>query len=152
MGKNPPPVLHINEQHEDYVNSRWCYDTPGVVHEESILSLLTTEELLLTLPKRMIMPRTFLVKPGMSLFLAGVGRVDYLNGLDFIRITVYASSGLPVTIVKTDEADCVYNELLGTEFLGVPIGDKERLTNWPGLKSSDIFTFKGDGTKMSVCG
>lgn len=146
------PVLHINEKDEDYVNSRWCFDTPGVVHEESILNLLTTEELLLTLPKKMILPRTFLLKPGMSLFLAGVGRLDYLNGIAFIRATVYASRELPTMIVKTTDADTVYSEMLGTDFLGVPVGDEERLTSWPGLQSSDTFTFRGIGAKVSACG
>lgn len=100
----------------------------------------------------MIMPRTFLMKPGMSLFLAGVGRVDYLNGGVYIRATVYASIELPIMIVKTEEADTVYNELLGTEFIGVPVGDEERLRNWPGLAASDVFTFRGIGTKVSACG
>lgn len=152
MGKGVPPVLNINEKDEAYVNSRWCFDTPGVVHDESILNLLTTEELLLTLPKKMILPRTFLIKPGMSLFLAGVGRLDYLNGIDFVRATVYASSELPIMIVKTNEADRVYSELLGTDFLCVPVGDEERLASWPGLASSDIFTFTGEGSKISACG
>ncbi len=152
MGKGTPPVLAINEKSDEYVTSRWCFDTPGVVHEESVLSLLTTEELLLTLPKKMILPRTFLMKPGMSLFLAGLGRVDYLLGIDFIRATVYASSELPIMIVNTDEADAVYNELLGSEFLGVPVGDDERLKCWPGLTSSDFFNFRGEGMKVSACG
>lgn len=152
MGKGVPPILTINEESPDYINSRWCYDTPGVVHDESILNLLTTEELLLTLPKKMITPRTFLIKPLMSLFLAGVGRMDFLKGLDSIRITVYASAELPIMIVKTDEADCVYNELLGTELMRVPTGDEERLNSWPGLTCSDIFTVKGEGTKVSACG
>lgn len=134
------------------MHSKWCFDTPGVVHDESILNLLTTEELILTLPKKMILPRTFLMKPGMSLFLAGVGRVDYLNGIDFIRITVYASSELPITIVNTADADKVYSDMLGTEMMGVPVGDEERLKNWPGLSPSDIFTFRGEGAKVSTCG
>lgn len=152
MGKGPKPILTLNEKSKEYAKSRWCFDTPGVVHEESILTLLTTEELLLTLPKKMILPRTFLMKPGMSLFLAGLGRVDYLNGIDFIRATVYASSELPITIVKTDEADKIYSEMLGTEFFAVPVCDEERLKNWPGLSPSDIFTFRGEGSRISTCG
>ncbi|KAG4075871.1 hypothetical protein HA402_003697 [Bradysia odoriphaga] len=151
MGKGAPKVLHLNEASDDYAKSKWCFDTPGVVHNESILNLLTTEELLLTLPKKMILPRTFVMKPGMSLFLAGVGRVDYLSGVDYIRITVYASPKLPVLIVKTDEAETVYSEMLGTELLAVPVGDAERLNKWPGLAASDVFTFRGEGTKVSAC-
>lgn len=154
MGTGVPPVFHVNENSDEYALSKWCFDTPGVVHDESILHLLTTEELLLTLPKKMILPRTFVMKPGMSLFLAGLGRVDFLNGPDFIRITVYASSQLPILIVRTDKAQTVYNEMLGTEYLAVPVGDDaERLNQWPGLSSStDVFTFTGEGMNVSACG
>lgn len=152
MGKGVPKPLHINEDDDEYKTSRWCFDTPGVVHDESILNMLTTEELLLTLPKKMILPRTVLLKPGMSLFLAGVGRVDYLNGIEYIRATVYASSKLPIMIVRTEKADSIYKELLGTELMGVPVGDEERLARWPGLAPSDVYTFKGEGSKRSACG
>lgn len=152
MGTGAPTVLTLNEKADEYAKSRWCFDTPGVVHDESILSLLTTEELLLTMPKRMILPRTFVLKPGMSLFLAGVGRLDYLYGVEFIRATVYASNELPVMIVASDEAESVYGDLLGTEFLAVPVGDEERLKQWPGLTASDVFTFRGEGSYVSTCG
>ena len=45
-----------------------------------ILTLLTLEELMLTLPKKLIRPRTVLIKPGMTYFLAGLGRIDYVDG------------------------------------------------------------------------
>lgn len=43
------------------------------------LSLLTHEELQDTLPKTVIVPETYRVKPGRSIFIAGLGRVDVLN-------------------------------------------------------------------------
>lgn len=45
-----------------------------------ILHLLTTDELMLTLPKQIIQPRTFSIKTGYTIFIAGLGRLDYIDG------------------------------------------------------------------------
>lgn len=44
-----------------------------------VLNLLTEKEVKLVLPTNAIVPRTFILKPGMVLFLAALGRVDYLE-------------------------------------------------------------------------
>lgn len=156
MGKGDNSVLSINEQSKDYVHSKWCFDTPGVEQPDQVFNLLTTEELLLVIPKQMITPRVFLMKPGMSLFLAGLGRVDYLqhidNDVESIRMTVFASSSLPILIVKTDDADRIYKELLGTDYLAVPTGDLERLKRWPFLRNLDVINITGKGPEVSACG
>lgn len=92
---------NFNPNHKDFAASKWCYDTPGTINPSQvrynvlnyisirtdsvfvclqILTLLTLEELMLTLPKKLIKPRTVLLKPGMTYFLAGLGRIDYLEG------------------------------------------------------------------------
>lgn len=156
MGKGDNSVLSINEQAKEYVQSKWCFDTPGVEQPDQIFNLLTTEELLRVVPKQMITPRIFLMKPGMSLFLAGLGRVDYLhhinNVVEAMRITVFASSALPILIVKTDDADRIYKELLGSEYLAVPKGDLDRFKRWPNLRHSDLITIRGKGHEESACG
>lgn len=156
MGRGDDSVLSINEQSKDYINSKWCFDTPGVEQPDQVFNLLTTEELLLVVPKQMITPRVFLMKPGMSIFLAGLGRVDYLhhidNDVESIRMTVFASSALPILIVKTEDADCIYKELLGSDYLAVPIGNMERLKRWPFLRHSDVIKIKGKGPEVSACG
>lgn len=146
-----PPVLTLNEQDDDYLQSKWCFDTPGVMHPEQCLELLTTEELLMVIPKEMIKPRTFLMKPEMSIFLAGLGRFDYLEGNDSIRITVYSAKNLPILICDTKKADEIYKEFIGTEFLGVPCGDEERMKNWPDLSPSEIIEIEGKGKSMTAC-
>lgn len=152
MGKAGAPVLTINEKAKEYVRSKWCYDTPGVVQPEQTLNLLTTEELLLVIPKQMIKPRTFKLEPGMSLFLAGMGRLDYLRGPgDSIRVTVFASGRLPVVIVRTDSAEKIYGELLGSELLAVPVGDAERLARWPELVGKAMRVL-GIGERVAACG
>ncbi|XP_063696997.1 nitric oxide-associated protein 1 [Culicoides brevitarsis] len=133
--KNVIPV--VNENHEDYMHSKWCFDTPGVVHNEQILNLLTTEELLKVLPKEMINPRTYLFKLGMSLFLAGLARIDFLEGPDFVRAQIYSSRELPTLITKTQDADEMYETLYGSKILGVPFGSDERLAEFPKLRPAE---------------
>jgi len=77
--------LSFNEFQEDYKRSRWCYDTPGTIQPDQILDLLTTQELLTVLPNEIISPRTFILHAGQTLFLGGIGRLDYLKGDNFIR-------------------------------------------------------------------
>lgn len=75
----------IDENDDFYKHGRWCYDTPGVVHPDQVINLLTTDELLLTLPRQIISPRSFIFKPGQTLLLAGLGRLDLVTGPAFIR-------------------------------------------------------------------
>ncbi|XP_043797874.1 nitric oxide-associated protein 1 isoform X3 [Apis laboriosa] len=77
--------IFLNESESEYEHSRWCYDTPGTIQKDQILDLLTTDELLLTLPQEIITPRTFVLKPKQTIFVAGMGRLDYLEGEYFIR-------------------------------------------------------------------
>ncbi|XP_043529855.1 nitric oxide-associated protein 1 isoform X2 [Frieseomelitta varia] len=77
----------LDETRPEYKQSRWCYDTPGTIQTDQILNLLTTDELLLTLPQEIISPRTFMFKPKQTVFVAGMGRLDYLEGEHFIRYT-----------------------------------------------------------------
>jgi hypothetical protein len=44
-----------------------------------ILSLLTEKEVDIVLPRHSIVPRTFVLKPGMVLFLGAIGRLDFLQ-------------------------------------------------------------------------
>lgn len=153
MNAKPPlSFLTLDENAKEYRTSKWCFDTPGVVQPDQILNLLTTEELLLTIPKQMITPQTFLIKPGYTLFLSGLGRIDYVNGCDSIRLTVYTSSKLPILICKTDMASNIYKECLGSELLGVPIGNEERLKNWPSMENVDFVGVEGNGDNFSCCG
>lgn len=128
----------LDENAEEFENSKWCYDTPGSIHPDQILHLLTTDELMMTLPSRIIIPRTFAIRENQTLFLAGMGRIDFLSIPSFIRCTVFASHKLPLTICKTNDADVIYGDLLYTKAFGVPTNDPERLKLWPELVSRDM--------------
>ncbi|XP_059486080.1 nitric oxide-associated protein 1 [Neocloeon triangulifer] len=145
------PEAGIDPNEDAYACSRWCYDTPGVVFPEQVINILTTEELEKVIPKSIISPRSFSLMAGQTLFLAGLGRVDYLEGnSDQIILTIFSSPHLPVTICNTRSADQIYKTYLGSEVLQVPFGTEERLSIWPGLKQGLRSTFTGIGRMESV--
>lgn len=74
----------INPSLPHFIDSRWCYDTPGVLNKDQILTLLTTNELNQTLPKNMMIPMNIHAKRGMTVFLGGLARIDYTSGPDLI--------------------------------------------------------------------
>ncbi|XP_011698761.1 PREDICTED: nitric oxide-associated protein 1 [Wasmannia auropunctata] len=130
--------LGFDENKEEYKYSRWCYDTPGTIQPDQVLDLLTTQELLLVLPKKIIFPRTFVLHVNQTIFLGGLGRLDYVEGNSFIRCTIFSSSELPVTLTHTEDADSVYNELLKTKVFVVPENNSDRLKHWPALGSKEM--------------
>lgn len=133
-------------------DTHYCYDTPGAVYEDQILDLLTLEELLKVMPKEIITPRTFLLRPNQSLFLAGLGRIDLLSepSSKHIFVTVFASKQLPVHVVDTPDADDFYRDNLGGSLLGVPLGPPNRIADFPALRGKDL-EFEGTGWDAS-CG
>lgn len=79
----------MDETSPEYINSHWCYDTPGTIQPDQIIDLLTIEEIIKTLPNKIISPRTFVLQPEETIFIGGLGRLDYLEGNKFIRYFVY---------------------------------------------------------------
>ena len=51
-----------------------------------ILNVLTNEELALMLSDRLIIPRTFRLRRSQSLFVAGLGRIDYVSVSQLSRL------------------------------------------------------------------
>ncbi|KAL4713567.1 hypothetical protein ACJJTC_006155 [Scirpophaga incertulas] len=142
----------LNEKDKLFVKSKWLYDTPGVILPDQVLGLLSTEELLLTIPKKMLRPQTYYLDAGYSLFVGGLARVDVVESAHACRLTVFCAEGLPITVTRTEHADEVYAELAGTELLGVPRGGAARLAAWPGLqRARELFWFEGAGPK-ACCG
>lgn len=100
----------------------------------------------------MMKARAFLMKPNLSLFIAGLGRLDYMEGLERIRVIVFSSLQLPVTLIETQHADEFYSEFLGSEVLAVPMHESdERIKSWPNLEAGDEFTVRGIEKHITVC-
>lgn len=101
----------------------------------------------------MIRARAFSFKPEMSLFIAGLGRLDYIEGPDDLRVIVFASLQLPVSLCHTTDADEFYESFLGSELLGVPIySGEERMTKWPNLETlHDEIVIEGEHMNVTAC-
>nr|XP_031827115.1 nitric oxide-associated protein 1 [Nomia melanderi] len=130
--------LSFDETKPEYAQSRWCYDTPGTIQSDQILDLLTIEELALTLSEHIITPRTFMLRQGDTVFVAGMGRLDLIFADIYVRCTLFTSRNLPITICYTKDADEVYEELLTTKAFAVPINDPKRLEVWPKLEGKEL--------------
>ncbi|NXH70329.1 NOA1 protein, partial [Hydrobates tethys] len=161
IDEDPRHSPRKHEEREEFTynevkDARWCFDTPGIVKENcvvqfilQVLNLLTEKEVKLVLPTQAIVPRTFILKPGMVLFLAALGRVDYLQGEKSAWFSVVASNLLPVRIATLSNADAIYEKNAGQELLKVPMGGEERMKEFPPLVPQDI-TLKGIGTTEAV--
>lgn len=62
-------------------------------------------------------------------------------------MTVFCSENLPITICKTESAEEIYSELIGTDLFKVPTGQAARLRKWPALKPSKEFVVQGVGSR-----
>ncbi|MBN3271185.1 NOA1 protein, partial [Polyodon spathula] len=143
----PPDPAQFTDNELKYAH--WLYDTPGIVKEDCVLNLLTEKELKMVVPTHSIVPRTFVLQPGMVLFLGALGRIDFLKGERACWLSVIASNLLPVHITSLEKADDIYNKHAGNTLLGVPIGGEERMKQFPPLIPKDI-DLKGIGPDQAV--
>ncbi|XP_058923143.1 nitric oxide-associated protein 1 [Kogia breviceps] len=155
MGNEPVMVADKSTKRveltpQDVKDAHWFYDTPGITKENCILSLLTEKEVNIVLPTHSIVPRTFVLKPGMVLFLGAIGRIDFLKGNQSAWFTVVASNFLPVHITSLDKADTIYQKHGGHTLLKVPMGGEERMAGFPPLVAEDITLDEGLGESEAV--
>ncbi|RWS30470.1 50S ribosome-binding GTPase-like protein 1 [Leptotrombidium deliense] len=128
----------FNANDKAFTNCHFFHDTPGAVYKEQLLTLLTTEELLRTIPREVITPRSFSVRPFQTLFVGGIGRIDVLHAKDSLLLTVFASNYLPIHVLNTEQARSFYETYVGSEMLAVPIAGGNRLEQWPPLLPMEI--------------
>jgi len=76
-------------------------------------------------------------------------RIDHLDGWSGTKLTVFASSGLPIYVEDTQRADALYKKYVGTVAMAVPYGDEQRLAAFPRLKQT-VVKLVGSG-KMESC-
>ncbi|CAM4655513.1 unnamed protein product [Lepidochelys kempii] len=143
------PKERVEFTHNELKDARWFFDTPGIVKENCVLNLLTEKEVKLVLPTHAIVPRTFVLKPGMVLFLGALGRIDYLQGAKSSWFSVVASNLLPVHVTTLEKADGIYQKHAGKTLLKVPMGGEERMKEFPPLIPQEI-TLEGIGTREAV--
>ncbi|CAI2329324.1 unnamed protein product [Caenorhabditis sp. 36 PRJEB53466] len=127
-----------------FAKGKWCFDTPGTVNENQVLSLFTLDELVNVTPRRVLKPRTALVKPGESLLIGGVARLDIIDSQHGnVLLTTFANEQLPLNVMETKEVEEFWRRWLGTRALVVPHGNTKRMAEWPGLGGGRVFEMKG---------
>ncbi|KAG8454512.1 hypothetical protein GDO86_000940, partial [Hymenochirus boettgeri] len=140
-------VKHFTEN--EIKDAHWFYDTPGIVKEFCVLNHLKDKEVKVVLPTKAILPRTFILQPGMTLFLGALGRIDFVQGEKQAWFSVIASNLLPVHITSSSKADVLYKKHAGSALLGVPSGGEDRMKEFPPLHHQDI-QLEGIGTSRAV--
>ncbi|RVE67532.1 hypothetical protein OJAV_G00104470 [Oryzias javanicus] len=135
---------HDKLSHNELKDAHWLFDTPGIIKENDILHLLQEKEVQMVVPARAVVPRTFVLQPGMSLFVGALFRIDFLQGEKSCWFSVMASSLVPVHITSLDKADSIYEKHAGRVLLGVPTGGLERMKTFPALIHQD-FSLEGRG-------
>ncbi|XP_074087681.1 nitric oxide-associated protein 1 [Macrotis lagotis] len=147
--KHDEPTKRVELTPQELKDVHWFYDTPGIIKENCVLNYLTEKEIKIVLPTHSIVPRTFILKPGMVLFLGAIGRLDYLQGVTSAWFSVVASNLLPVHITTLEKADTIYQKHAGQTLLQVPLGGVERMAEFPPLVSQDI-TLEGIGKLEAI--
>ncbi|XP_032411155.1 nitric oxide-associated protein 1 [Xiphophorus hellerii] len=135
---------HDEPSANDLKDAHWLYDTPGILRERDVLQLLQDQEVRSVVPTRAIVPRTFVLKPGMTLFVGALARIDFLQGRKSCWFSVLASSQVPVHVTGLEKATSVYERHAGHALLGVPAGGSERMQRFPTLVPQD-FSLEGRG-------
>lgn len=108
------------------------FDTPGLLHPHQITTRLTSEEQKLVHIRKELKPRTYRIKAGHSVHIAGLMRLDIEeSSVDSIYVTVWASPYLPLHMGKTENACTMLEGHFGCQ-LQPPNGKSrvEELGNW----------------------
>ncbi|CAG8471570.1 44_t:CDS:2 [Diversispora eburnea] len=134
--------------------SKYLYDTPGIINKKQLVNLLNEDELKMVIPQKMIKPLTYYIFPGKSLFLGGLARIDYVEGDKPIRITIFSRLNPHVTSIRRADEMCQSMAVGDKTFLEPPIINsvKRRIEPFPPLvRGIKRHALKGlRGTTMSL--
>lgn len=132
-------------------------DTPGIQSPTQLTNFLTPEEIKMTIPLKKIKPFTLQkFKPGYSLFIGGLVRIDILSGQvsatsrlvkAVCSATFYGNKAIPMRIIRTTSAEASYEKNLAKnetfmfppvsnemrDFKSFPQSRETRLASWPSL-------------------
>ncbi|PQQ16276.1 GTP-binding protein BRASSINAZOLE INSENSITIVE PALE GREEN 2 chloroplastic [Prunus yedoensis var. nudiflora] len=99
------------------------FDTPGLLNPHQITTRLTREEQSLVNISKELKPRTYRIKDGYSVHIAGLMRLDIEeSSVDTVYVTAWASPYLPLHMGKTENAGTMVEEHFGLQ-LQPPIGE-----------------------------
>ncbi|ABP89334.1 Predicted GTPase [Streptococcus suis 05ZYH33] len=107
----------------------YIYDTPGIIHRHQMAHYLTAKNLKYISPRKEIKPKTYQLNPEQTLFLAGLGRFDFVAG-ERQGFTAFFDNELQLHRTKLQGASEFYQKHAGS--LLVPPTSKE-LKEFPEL-------------------
>ena len=113
------------------------FDTPGIIHRHQMAHYLTAKNLKYISPKKEIKPKTYQLNPEQTLFLAGLGRFDFIAG-EKQGFTAFFENTLELHRTKLAGASAFYQKHVGS--LLRPPSSKE-LSDFPELIRHE-FTIK----------
>lgn len=120
-------------------NGHHLVDTPGIMTNNQLASRLKSKDLDLVSPKKPLKPATYQLLPGNTIFIGGLGRIDYLKGPS-TSFTIYAARGVKLHRTKTSNADEFFKKHVG-ELLTPPVNENYL----PILKGQEFSTsYKSD--------
>ncbi|KAL6203984.1 hypothetical protein ACLB2K_021254 [Fragaria x ananassa] len=108
------------------------FDTPGLLNPHQITTRLTREEQSLVNISKELKPRTYRIKDGYSVHIAGLMRLDIEeSSVDSVYVTAWASPYLPLHMGKTENASEMVEKHFGHQ-LQPPIGENrvKELGQW----------------------
>ncbi|CAJ1059313.1 nitric oxide-associated protein 1-like isoform X1 [Xyrichtys novacula] len=132
--RSSPDEFTFNELKD----AHWLFDTPGIMKERDVLSVLTEQEVMSVVPTKALVPRTFVLKPGMSLLVGALARIDFLQGERSCWFSVLVSARVPVHITSLEKVEGIYEKHAGGVLLGVPQGGSERMKTFPALVPQEV--------------
>jgi 30S ribosome assembly GTPase len=131
--------------------SSYLFDTPGVMNPNLASNYLQPSEWKFAYPKNKIVPKHYRVKPGKTLFIGGMFRIDYVSSdakdeYQRSMITLFVSTYTPIHTTRTERADEIYKTGLG-KILFPPNPENQNLTPMVFKKT---FKFNGLTRKESI--
>ncbi|KAK9142353.1 hypothetical protein Syun_011753 [Stephania yunnanensis] len=99
------------------------FDTPGLLHPHQITTRLTKDEHKLVHISKELKPRTYRIKVGHTVHIAGLMRLDVEEAtVDTIYVTVWASPYLPLHMGKTENACKMVEDHFGHQLQSGKVG------------------------------
>ncbi|UQS82542.1 ribosome biogenesis GTPase YqeH [Bombilactobacillus folatiphilus] len=128
------PGTTLNEIRIPLAGGGDLVDTPGIIHAGQIANLLTPQELKYVAPQTQLHPRIFQLNAQQTLFLAGLGRLDFVEG-EAGSFVAYVDNHLYIHRTKLSNADQFY-AAHRSDLLTPP----QKQTDFPDLVAHDITT------------
>ncbi len=123
-------------------------DTPGIIRRSQMAHYVDRDSYKAVMPTKTLKPMVFQLNPGQTIFLGGLGRIDYKEG-PRMAMTIYVSRELYIHRTKLEKADDFYTKHVG-QLLTPPVeADAE---TFPPLKKQNFKLNEDQDIAMSGLG